>query len=231
MYLSSHRKQRRHCKNQEETKNCILWEKHTLTHIKTRNWQWCLFWPAAHTRLAAPEDGVCPPGCQCTHCWVPWVRSEPGACCQTAPLDPFGQGCSPGTHSSPSLCSCLALLRPRCRVQHFDLLNFIPLINAQCSNLSRTLCKASHPLKSTTTSQLDIIKNLLIVHSAPASSECKALELSPEEHCCWPTFLPWKLTTPIDSKRPSYYLYITLYSLYLKKSIVYPDTAQDEEWK
>ena len=49
------------------------------------------------------------------------------------------------SHSSPNLYLCPALLHPRCRIRHLDLLIFIPLIIAQCSNLSRSLCKASCP--------------------------------------------------------------------------------------
>ena len=51
----------------------------------------------------------------------------------------------PSGHSSPHLYLCPALLRPKCRIQHSVLLNFIPLITAQCSSLSSSLCKASCP--------------------------------------------------------------------------------------
>ncbi|KAK4829029.1 hypothetical protein QYF61_001804 [Mycteria americana] len=69
----------------------------------------------------------------------------------------------------------------RCRIRHFDLLNFIPFIIAQCSNLSRSLCKASCPSReSNGTSQFGIISKLAngafnsciqIVEPMPAGSK------------------------------------------------------------
>ncbi|KAK4818032.1 hypothetical protein QYF61_004156 [Mycteria americana] len=74
------------------------------------------------------------------------------------------------SHSSPNLHLCPALLCPRCRIRHFDLLNFIPFIIAQCSNLSRSLCKSSCPSKeSTAPPSLVSSSTLLMVHSTPAS--------------------------------------------------------------
>lgn len=132
------------------------------------------------------------------------------------------------SHSSPSLHLSLALLHPRCRVQHFDLLNSIPLINAQCSNLSRTLCKASHPLK--VNHNLPSGYHQKLTDGAFGSCiHCETLELNPEEHYCWPKFMPWELTITIASKRPFYYLQNI--SLYLKKRIMYLATAQAEKWK
>ncbi|KAK4824371.1 hypothetical protein QYF61_014031 [Mycteria americana] len=58
----------------------------------------------------------------------------------------------------------------RCRIRHLDLLNFIPLIIAQCSNLSRSLCKASCPSRESTAPPCLVSSaNLLMVHSTPAS--------------------------------------------------------------
>ncbi|KAK4815415.1 hypothetical protein QYF61_001403 [Mycteria americana] len=45
---------------------------------------------------------------------------------------------------SQSIC-VPALLRPRCRIQCLNLLNFVPLMIVLCFNLSRSLCKASCP--------------------------------------------------------------------------------------
>ena len=45
-----------------------------------------------------------------------------------------------------------ALLCPRCRSHHFPLLNFMPLLIDQCSNQSRSLCKASHLSRESTVS-------------------------------------------------------------------------------
>ncbi|KAK4823660.1 hypothetical protein QYF61_005012 [Mycteria americana] len=74
------------------------------------------------------------------------------------------------SHSSPSLYLCPALPHPRCRIRHFYLLNFIPLIIAQCSNLSRSCCKASCPSReSMAPPSLVSSANLLMVHSTAAS--------------------------------------------------------------
>jgi len=75
-------------------------------------------------------------------------------------------------HSSPSLHLCLTLLHPRCRIQHLDLLDFIPLMTVQCSHLSRSLCKASCPSREwTAPPSLVWLSNLLMVHSTPASRQ------------------------------------------------------------
>lgn len=55
------------------------------------------------------------------------------------------------SQSSPSLYLCSALLHPKCRIQHWDLLNFIPLTIAQW--LSRFLFNASFPEKVSSISQ------------------------------------------------------------------------------
>lgn len=49
--------------------------------------------------------------------------------------------------SSPSLCSCPALLCPRRRIWHLLLLNSMAVVFAQCSCPCRFLCKGSHPLR------------------------------------------------------------------------------------
>lgn len=76
--------------------------------------------------------------------FVPWLPGHTAgshqACCWPAPPGPFLQDCS--RHVAPSLCLCLALLRPTCSAWHFPLLLFMLLLIAQCS----TLCKM--PLQS-----------------------------------------------------------------------------------
>lgn len=73
-------------------------------------------------------------------------------------------------HSSPSLCLCLAFLCPRCSSWHFPLLNFMSLLMAQCSDLSRSLRKASHPCREPTAPpSLESSANLLRMHFTPAT--------------------------------------------------------------
>ena len=91
-------------------------------------------------------------------CWLGWVWCIPGCGLPSRLPGNAADWCllpastsrslSPGrlsSHSSPNLCLCPALLHPRYRIQHLELLNFIPLIIAQCSNLFRSLCKAACP--------------------------------------------------------------------------------------
>lgn len=94
--------------------------------------------------------------------WIPGGRDQHCSlhipCLQGYPSD------------TPHLCFCPALLCVTCRIQHLDFLNFIPLIISQWFNLSRFLCRASRPLReSTTPSSLISSANLLTVHSTPAS--------------------------------------------------------------
>lgn len=70
------------------------------------------------------------------------------------------------SHPSPSLYLCLTLHHPRCRTQYLPLLNFIPLVITQRSNLSESLCKASSLSGESTTS---LILDLLRMHSTAAS--------------------------------------------------------------
>jgi len=118
--------------------------------------------PAGSALLDAPQDVICTPRCQATLL----AHTEPAAdqhpqvpCCRAA-LQP----------SSSSLYLCLALLHPRCGIQHFNLLNFTPLIIAQCSNLPIPLCKTSCPSReSTAPPSLVSSSSLLMVYSNPAS--------------------------------------------------------------
>lgn len=58
----------------------------------------------------------------------------------------------------------------RCRIQHLLLLNFIRSVISQLSSLSKSLCKASLPLReSTVPSDLGSSANLFNVHSTPSS--------------------------------------------------------------
>jgi len=66
----------------------------------------------------------------------------------------------PPSHWAPRLCLCVALLHPRFRTRHFPVLNFKLWMTAQCSNLSRFLCKASCPSRVNSTSQFSIISKL-----------------------------------------------------------------------
>ena len=74
------------------------------------------------------------------------------------------------SHSSPSLEWCQVLLCPKCRIWHLFLFNFMWWMIAQCSNLSRSLCKASSPVRESTASPgLVSSANWLRVQSNSAS--------------------------------------------------------------
>jgi len=75
----------------------------------------------------------------------------------------------PSRHSFPRLYLCLALLHPRCRIQHFPLLNFVQLMIAQCFSLSRSLCTAPSPFRAP---------------AAPPSLESLANLLRMQTHSC-----------------------------------------------
>ena len=91
-----------------------------------------LFCPPGSAVFDAPRDAVWPPGCQGT---------------LLAPIEP-------AVDQPPQLPFCRAALQPLLaqliivptvtppRIWHSDLFNVIPLIVAQCSNLSRSLCKS-----------------------------------------------------------------------------------------
>lgn len=82
-------------------------------------------------------------------------------------------------HLSPSLYRCPA----------FSFAELHALLIAQCSNLSRSRCKASRPSReSAAPPSLVPSANWLRMHSTPASRTWKCwtqLELSPGEHCWW----------------------------------------------
>lgn len=62
------------------------------------------------------------------------------------------------SYSSSNLCLCLVSLYPRCRIQHFLLVKFMPLASAQYSDPYRSLCKVSCTLRdSKSTSHLSLI--------------------------------------------------------------------------
>ena len=72
------------------------------------------------------------------------------------------------SYSSPNLYLGLVLLCPRCRIRHLDLITFMLLIIAQCSSLSRSLCKASCPSgESIASPSLVPSANLLMEHWTP----------------------------------------------------------------
>ena len=73
------------------------------------------------------------------------------------------------SHSSPSLDWCQVLLCPRCRVWHLFLFSFMRCMISQCFNLSRSLCKASCPLRESTAPPGLVSSNWLRVQSNPAS--------------------------------------------------------------
>lgn len=78
--------------------------------------------------------------------------------------------CSPATHLL-RLCLCPALLCPRCSTQHFHVLKIMLLMIAQCSTVSRALCKASHPSRELLAPPSSVSSaNLLRMQSTPASS-------------------------------------------------------------
>ena len=101
--------------------------------------------------------------------WLPGhAAGSRWACCQQHLQIPFCRLLS--SHSLPIFYLCLVLLHPRCRIWHLVMLNFIPLIIAQCSNLSRCLCKACCLLQeSTAPPSLVLSTKILMVHSTPAS--------------------------------------------------------------
>lgn len=100
-----------------------------------------------------PQDGIYPLGCQGSLV----AHSTPEAWEQ-----------SEGLLSHLSLCP--AFLHSRCRIQRYDLLSFIPLVTAQCTNQTRSLYKASSPLRqSTSPLSLALSASLLMVHSTPTS--------------------------------------------------------------
>lgn len=125
---------------------------------------------------------VCPFGCQGTllACVEPAVTSSPGA----LSAEPFS------SHSSPSLYLCPELLHPSA-AQHLPLSNFMPLMIVHCSNLSRSLCKASHPSReSTAPPSLVSSANLPRMHSTPAPrSLIKTLNITGPRIEPWETLL------------------------------------------
>lgn len=87
-------------------------------------WENQLLWLPGDAVFDATQDRVCALGWLC---WLTW------SCCWAAPQTPLW---------FTDIVSDLHLCH-RSRIQHFHLLNFIPLITAQCSNLSRFVWKAS----------------------------------------------------------------------------------------
>lgn len=97
-----------------------------------------LFWPAGCAVFDVPQHTVCP--------LAAWIQHRfMLSCCHQhshvpscwAALQPLFPICTCVQH-------CSVLFCPRGRTQHFPLLNFMPLPIAQCSNVSRSLGKASH---------------------------------------------------------------------------------------
>lgn len=76
-------------------------------------------------------------------------------------------GCSP---AAPNSYLCQVLVNARGSVQCVSLLNFMSLMIAQCTNLSRSFWKASCPMtESMEPPGLDSSSSSLMVHSTPAS--------------------------------------------------------------
>jgi len=105
--------------------------------------------------------------------FAPWAARAPAdsywACCRPAPSDPVQHGYSPATPLPTYICAQHYHV-PGAGVWHLDVLNFILLITSQCSNLSRSLCKASHPSREwTAPPRLGSSENVPMVHSTPAS--------------------------------------------------------------
>lgn len=70
------------------------------------------------------------------------------------------RSCSAGlvfSHYSPSSYWCPELPLPLCIIWHFILLNIMPLMTAQCSNLHRSYCKTSQASRVKYTSKFCVI--------------------------------------------------------------------------
>ena len=148
-----------------------LWdpELHTVLEVRLHQrwiqWDNHFFCPAGYAVFDAPRMGFALLAAR-TDCWLllsPLLTSTPWL---------LSAGLF-SSHSSPNSYLYPPLLHPRCRIQHLDLLNFIPLIAAKCSNLSRSLCKTFHPSgESTEPPSLVSWVNLLMVRSTPAWGSC-----------------------------------------------------------
>lgn len=119
----------------------------------------CLFWPASDVVFGALQNGLA--------AGAHTLLAPGGHPANMHPQIPFCRAVS--SHCSLNLYLCPALLCFRCRIQHFNSLNFIPFISAQCSNLSGSICKAScSSTESAAFPRLISSANLLILHSTPA---------------------------------------------------------------
>ena len=120
------------------------------------------------------------------------------------------------------LCLWIVLFNPRCRSQHFLSLNFMMLLIIQCSNVSSSLCMASHPSRqSSAPSSLVSSANLLRMHSNPLLIKCwteLTPELIPVEHLLWlstsqmspHSLQPFELSVSQFITQHSAYLFILL---------------------
>jgi len=121
-----------------------------------------LFWPSGYAVFGSSPDAVCPLGCQSTLL----THSE----------------CSVNQHLQISFCRVglqppvphfiIVSSIPSFQVQNpaFGFVKFHPINHSQCSNLSRSICKASCPSReSTAPSSLVSSANLLMVQWTPAS--------------------------------------------------------------
>lgn len=98
------------------------------------------FWPAACV-FDASWDGFA----TAYLCW---------ACCQLAAPDPFLWDCSPAMPLPIHTCGKYF------SIPVFVFVQFHAIMIAQCSNLSRSLCKASCPLRVNSTFQFSIISKI-----------------------------------------------------------------------
>ena len=94
-------------------------------------------------------------------------------------------------HFFPSLHWFLVLLHPRCRIQHLFLFYVVSLMITQCSNLSRSLCKASCPSRDwTAPPSLVSTANFLMMCYTPAyRSLINILNRTDPGIKCWGTLL------------------------------------------
>lgn len=109
-------------------------EQHAVFKVKLlqqkNSWKMTAFYWLAEMCSEPPHRAICPLGC-------PGTLLAHAELLSPAPLSPFLLSCS--------LVIWLPSLVPKCSTQNFLLLSFMLSLMAQCSNLSRSLRKASHP--------------------------------------------------------------------------------------